>query len=221
MTDTTLQRLNMVESQVRPSDITDRRIINALREVPRELFVPASQRSIAYMDEALTVAPAAGNRPARQMLAPRTFAKLLQLASLGDRATVLDVGCASGYSTAVLARIARRVIGLEIDQSLADQARAALADRPNASITTGALADGYATAGPYDAIIVEGALPFVPAGLLDQLKDGGRLVAILASGRAAEANVWQRSSGQFSKRPAFDAWGPALPGFEVERAFAL
>ena len=127
MTDSKLQRLNMVESQVRPSDVTDRRIIKAMLEVPREKFVPASLASMAYMDEPLPVGTANG-AGARYLLAPRTFAKLVQLADVGPESRVLDVGCATGYSTAVLARLAKRVVAVESDQELG-RARAAPAGR--------------------------------------------------------------------------------------------
>ena len=122
MTDSNLQRLNMVESQVRPSDVTDRRIIKAMLEVPREKFVPAALASMAYMDEPVPLAARNGSG-IRYMLAPRTFAKLVQLAEIDPEAVVLDVGCAAGYSTAVLARLAKRVVAVESDKDLAEQAR--------------------------------------------------------------------------------------------------
>ena len=223
MTDTSLQRLNMVESQVRPSDVTDRRIIRAMREIAREAFVPALVRSLAYMDEAITVRTAGINGPARRLLAPRCFAKLVQLAEVNERAVVLDIGCATGYSTAVLARLARRVIGLEVDAALAAEATAALAAAgiANATVTTGALADGHSAAGPYDAIVLEGSVALVPPALLDQLKDGGRLVAILGNGPACQATVWQRTANQFPSRAVFDAAADSLPGFTKVIDFAL
>ena len=115
MTDSKQQRINMVESQVRPSDVTDRRIIRAMLEVPREVFVPRSLQALAYMDEAVPAAEPAGGRSGRFLLAPRTFAKLVQLAEIGPDAVVLDVGCATGYSTAVLARLAKAVVAVEAE----------------------------------------------------------------------------------------------------------
>src|SRR5947207_3800502 len=122
MTDSKQQRINMVESQVRPSDVTDRRIIRAMLEVPREMFVPRSVQALAYMDEAVPALEPADGRPARFLLAPRTFAKLAQLAMIGPDAIVLDVGCATGYSTAVLARLAKAVVAVEADTALAARA---------------------------------------------------------------------------------------------------
>ena len=119
MTDSKQQRLNMVESQVRPSDVTDRRIIKAMLEVPREAFLPAELRSLAYIDDAV---PVRRGKDARYLLAPRVFAKLVQLAELAPEAVVLDVGCATGYSTAVLAKLAKRVVAVECDAALADRA---------------------------------------------------------------------------------------------------
>ena len=122
MIDPKQQRINMVESQVRPSDITDRRIIRAMLEVPREAFVPPALHELAYMDEAVPVTRRVDGRATRALLAPRTFAKLVQLAEIEPDAVVLDVGCATGYSTAVLARLAKSVVALEVDDALAARA---------------------------------------------------------------------------------------------------
>ncbi len=218
------QRLNMVESQVRPSDVTDRRIIRAMGLVPREAFVPVHLKSVAYMDEAVPLAASPmGGRAARQMLAPRTLAKLIQEANLEAGAIVLDVGCATGYSTAVLARIVRKVVGLEVDPGLAAAATAALQAQAvsNASIATGPLAAGHAVDGPYDAILVNGAVTAAPQRLLEQLKDGGRLIAIQQAGPAGKAVVWTRVGGIYDSREVFDVGGMVLPGFERAAAFSL
>ena len=186
MTDSNLQRLNMVESQVRPSDVTDRRIIKAMLEVPREKFVPAVACVHGLHGRAGAGRRPATGRAARYLLAPRTFAKLVQLAEIGPEAVVLDVGCATGYSTAVLARLAKRVVAVESDKGLAEQ-RATLLEElgvGNAAVVEGRLAAGAPAEAPFDAIVLNGAVETVAPALLEQLKDGGRLVAIVARGAA-------------------------------------
>ena len=195
MIDPKQQRINMVESQVRPSDVTDRRIIRAMLEVPREAFVPPALCDLAYMDEAVPVTPRVDGRATRALLAPRTFAKLVQLAEIEPDAVVLDVGCATGYSTAVLARLAKSVVALEVDDALAARAAETLRQLrvANAMVLRGALEAGAPAHAPFDAILLEGAVPQVPQVLLEQLKDGGRLVAIIADGAFGRAQVWRRT----------------------------
>jgi protein-L-isoaspartate(D-aspartate) O-methyltransferase len=221
MTDTRLQRLNMVESQVRPSDVTDRRILKAMLEVPRERFVPPSLVALAYMDEALLVN--APGSPERHLLAPRTFAKLVQLAEVDPEATVLDVGCATGYSTAVLAQLAKRVIALECDKNLAETARRVLAEQDvaNASVLCGRLSDGAPVEGPFDAILLNGSAETIPPALFGQLRDRGRLVAITKDGPLCRAQVWQRVGKVFDARNAFEAGAALLPGFQRPRVFVF
>lgn len=223
MVDANQQRTNMVESQVRPDDVTDRRIIRAMRDIPREAFVPTAMKSLAYMDTEVEVAPARDGSPARQLLAPRTLAKLLQLADLNADGIVLDIGCASGYSSAVLARIVETVVALEVDPALAEEATRALAalELDNVAVVTGELDVGYPTEGPYDAIIIEGAVSKVPDHLLDQLKDGGRLVAIVTDGPLARAVVWRRDGQDFNPRQDFVTGAPALPGFARQVEFVF
>lgn len=217
-----MQRLNMVESQVRPSDVTDRRIIRAMLDVPREAFVPTPLKPVAYMDDALPLTTGDGVSPARGLMAPRAFAKLVQLADLGADSVVLDVGCATGYSTAVLARIAQTVVALESDPVLAETASKTLDSLgfDNVAVVTGSLDAGYPAEGPYDAIVIAGAVEVVPPALLDQLKDGGRLVTILA-GVPGQATVWRRIGRHFDKRKAFESAAPAMPGFEAKREFVF
>jgi len=218
MTDFATQRTNMVDSQVRPSDVTDRRILRAMLALPREIFVPEQVKATAYMDEHLAL-----GHGGRYMLAPRTFAKLVQLLAIGEDDAVLDVGCATGYSTAVLATLARSVVGLEENAALAQRAQTALADlgRTNAVINTGPLTHGAPGEGPFDAILVNGCVADVPDALLDQLKDGGRLAAVRADGRVGQATVWRRHGTSFDARPAFDAGAPLLPGFEKQPGFVF
>lgn len=223
MSDFTLQRQNMVESQVRPSDVTDRRIPRAMNAVPRELFVPAARRSLAYLDIDLAVDGSGQSSAHRAILAPRTFAKLLQLAAIEPTDVVLDIGCTTGYSAAVLARLAQKVVAVERDAALVNEATHVLATlkADNVTIVEGDLTAGYPALGPFDVIVVEGAVARVPDALLGQLKDGGRLVAIISDGRTGRASVWQRTGETVSERDAFDAAAFFLPGFEPVRGFVF
>jgi protein-L-isoaspartate(D-aspartate) O-methyltransferase len=223
MTDTRLQRLNMVESQVRTSDVTDRRILKAMMEIPREAFVPAALAPIAYMDESIAVSAKSNGAGGRQLLAPRTLAKLIQLAQVDEKSSVLDVGCATGYSTAVLAMIAKQVVGLEADSGLAEAASAALRKLgiANAKVVCGPLADGVVSEAPFDAIILNGAVEVIPGALREQLKDGGRLVAVAVEGPLSRAQVTLRSGKAFDTRSAFEAPAAVLPGFQAPAGFVF
>jgi protein-L-isoaspartate(D-aspartate) O-methyltransferase len=224
MTDTRLQRLNMVESQVRPSDVTDRRIIKAMLEVPREAFVPDALGPIAYMDEAITVSTKSnGAGGARQLLAPRTLAKLVQLAQIDEQSAVLDVGCATGYSTAIVAMIARRVVAVEADKDLADAAARSLQNLglANATVVQGPLTEGAPAEAPFDAIILNGAVEMIPDALAEQLKDGGRLVGVVVDGPLSRAQVMLRSGKTFDRRLAFEAPAASLPGFQAPAGFVF
>lgn len=217
--DSELQRLNMVESQVRPSDVTDRRIVRAMLDIPREAFLPPEKRDVAYADSEVELSAAAR----RALMAPRTFAKLLQLAAPEAGETVLDVGAAYGYSTAVLARLAGSVTALEADTAMATAAKAALAAAKagDAKVVTGPLANGHAAAGPYDLIIVEGAVGTVPQSLIDQLKPDGRLVTFRGRGPLADAVVVRRHGTGSRESVNFTAAAPQLPGFEAAERFVL
>jgi protein-L-isoaspartate(D-aspartate) O-methyltransferase len=215
------QRLNMVESQVRPSDVTDRRILRAMLELRREDFVPESMRPLAYMDEAVQVAPHHDGVAARYLLPPRTLAKLVQLADIKASTHVLDVGPATGYSTALLARLAADVVALEVDADLCAKLKENLKSLANVRMVEGPLPLGAAEAGPFDAILLNGAVEAVDPRLLDQLKDGGRMVGVLASGAFGRAHVWRRSGDGVDTRPDFDAAAPAIPGFARPAGFVF
>lgn len=221
MIDAAIQRKNMVESQVRPSEISDRRVTGAMEEIPREVFVPLPMRPIAYADGEVRLKTAQPGESRRALMAPRTFAKLLQLADIGNHDVVLDVGCATGYSAAVLALIAETVVALEEDPELAETAveTTRKLSLDNLVVVTGELVSGYPSEGPFDAIILEGAVSYVPPILLDQLKDGGRLVAVLENGPVPRAVLWRRYGEQFDQTPAFEAACPRLPGFEAVKTF--
>ena len=223
MTDFSVQRLNMVESQVRPSDVTDQRIIRAMLDVPRELFVPAELAPLAYIDDPVPVTARSKAGEARCLLPPRTLAKLLQLLGIGPQSVVLDVGCATGYSTAVLARLARRVVALEAEPDLARAAKGALEKlgADNATVVEGPLAAGAAAHGRFDAILLNGSVPGVPPALLDELADGGRLAAVLRRGPLCRAHVWRRTGNTLDEEPAFEAAAAPLPGFDEPAQFVF
>lgn len=222
MIDAAVQRKNMVESQIRPSDVTDRRIIRAMLETPRERFVPSTLASLAYMDEVIAL-ETGGRPPHRAMMAPRAFAKLAQAAEINQGDIVLDVGCATGYSSAILARLAETVVALESDSAMGEKAQSILSDLAidNVVIVNGELEYGYPKEGPYDAIVVEGLVERMPDDLLDQLKDGGRLVAVFRDRGLSYAAVWRRIGQNFDRRDLFECSAPPLAGFAQPETFVF
>jgi protein-L-isoaspartate(D-aspartate) O-methyltransferase len=223
MIDAALQRTNMVESQVRPSDVTDRRILRAMQVVAREAFVPESQRSLAYRDTNVPLSDAehGSGQGRRLMMSPRTFAKLAQLASIEPGDHALCVGVGRGYSAAVLSHLAATVVALECDDALHKAATAALAGLTNVTLVLGPLSAGVAIKAPFDAILIDGVIEATPSALLAQLKPGGRLVAIVAGERIGQATVWRQRGQAHAKSVDFDASAGLLPGFEQTRAFTF
>jgi protein-L-isoaspartate(D-aspartate) O-methyltransferase len=217
------QRDTMVEGQLRTRDVTHVPVVNAFREIPRELFVPDSRRSLSYIDEDLEVLGPVGGAPARYLIEPAVFARLLQLGAIKSSDLVLDVGCATGYSTAIISRIASFVVGLEANADLVAKASGTLAelDCGNASVQVGDMETGYAAHAPYDLIVLQGSVEYVPDALLDQLREGGRLVAVLGNGNAARAHLFIKDGGIISQRPDFNAAIHPLPGFRLERGFVF
>ena len=217
MTDYSAARRHMVDGQVRPNDVTDLRVISAMLEVPRERFVPPAATSLAYLDLDLAV----GEGGSRRLLKPMVLAKLLNAADLAGTDRVLDVGCATGYGAAVLARIAGQVVALEQDAGLAKAAQSALSSLPNVSVVSGPLVDGWRPAAPYDVILLEGATDVEPQAFCSQLTDGGRLLCILGAAPGAKAMLYRRSGSEMGGRAIFDAAAALLPGFTKAPVFAF
>ena len=213
----------MVNSQLRPNLVADTRIISAMGTLPRELFVPASLRDIAYMDEEICVETANKDRPARHLMAPMALARLVQLAEVTAEDLVLDVGCATGYSVALLARLGDSVVGLETSTALCEAAGNTLADleADNAVVVCGKLNEGYAEEGPFDVILLGGSVAAIPDALVEQLKPGGRLVTVLNEGGVSRAVLVRRTSQGVIRSAAFDCGAPPLPGFEPALEFVF
>lgn len=206
MVDFARARRTMVDNQLRTSGITDWRILDAMNRVPREKFVPPHRVPLAYIDETVELTER------RKLLEPANLARLIQLAEVGPNDVVLDVGCGTGYSTAVLALLANAVVALDDDEDLVSQANDNLSslDIGNAAALSGPLAEGVKKEAPFDAIIIEGAVDEVPRALLEQLRDGGRLVAVIGRGNAATAHLYVRSGRGFSSRADFNASLPPV-----------
>ena len=213
-------RQKMVDGQVRTTDVTDRRILDAMLVVPREAFVPASRQALAYLDLDLDVSEGAAKR---YLIKPALTGKLLQAAEIGEGDNVLVVGCATGYLAALTAKLARQVTATECESALAAQAKDACAaiGLTNVTCKAAACADGDSAGAPYDVIVLNGATEVTPEGLFAQLKEGGRLVGVSAESRPSRAMIVTRSHGEFGYRPLFDAAAPVLPGLERAAAFVF
>ena len=210
-------RVAMVDRQIRPSDISDPAIVEAMLSVPREPFVPRASRAVAYADAPVPLAEG------RAMLEPRTLAKMLDALRIAPDALTLAVGPGHGYSAALLARLAAAVVAVEQEPAFCAQirAQAAALGVDNLVVESGPLAAGAPNSGPYDAILLEGGVAVEPAALLDQLKDGGRLAAIWMDGPASWCRVWLRSGSVISTRRLFDAPAGLLPGFDSTPEFTF
>jgi protein-L-isoaspartate(D-aspartate) O-methyltransferase len=222
MMDFAAARRRMVDGQVRPADVTNLDLIAAMLDLPRERFLPESKAAFAYLDldVPLTDRPADS---ARRLLKPMVLAKLIQAADVKPNDRVLDVGCATGYSSAVLAHLAGSVVSLEEDPALARLATDNLAELGfrNVTVARGALTEGWPSAAPYDLILLNGATEIVPDALGHQLREGGRLVCVLGRSAGAKATLYFRDNGLLSGRPIFDAAAPLLPGFAKPLTFAF
>lgn len=213
-------RATMVDCQIRPNDVTNRAVLDAFSKVPREKFVSPAQRPLAYIDEDLAVS---AEENGRYLMEAMSMAKLVQLAEVEESDIVLDVGCATGYSTAILAELCSSVVAVESIAELADLAGNTLVELgcDNAVVVQGVLPDGLAKEGPYNVIYVGGSVDEVPQKLLDQLKDGGRLVVVEGQGNAGVARIYRRQGDGFYGQTAFNSAVMPLPGFEKAEEFVF
>jgi len=221
MTDFALLRQRMVDNQLRTSEVTDRRVIAAFLEVPRENFVEPAEQPFAYADRELKVADSA---PERRMMVPVTLARLSQaLLDAGDDRGALVVGCGSGYSAAIMARLFADVVAVEEDRALAERARETLQGLGigNVTVAEGRLVDGAPQGRRYDAILVDGSVEVMHPPILAQLKSGGLLSTVERDERVSRALLYERIGEETSKWPLFDAWAPPLPGFARRREFVF
>ncbi len=217
MTDFAARRTMMVDTQVRPNDVTKFPIIEAMLSVPREAYVPAHRREAAYVGGNIDIGGG------RMMLEVRTLAKMLDALDLQPSDMVLDVACGLGYSTAVIARMVEAVVAIEEDADLAAQAQARLASEgvDNAAVIEAPLAQGMAKHGPYDVIVIEGAAETLPPTIAEQIKEGGRIACIFMEGALGVCRIGRRIDGAVTWRFAFNASAPVLNGFADRPAFAL
>ncbi|MEP2530709.1 protein-L-isoaspartate O-methyltransferase [Shimia sp.] len=217
MTDYTALRTTMVDTQVRPSDVTKYTVIEALLNVPREAFVPRDHRDAAYAGDHIAL------DQGRVILDARTLAKMLDALDLQKDDLVLDIGSGLGYSAAVIARMAEAVIAVEDEEGRASEAQSTLAENgvDNAVVHTAPLTEGAAEHGPYDAIVVQGGVEFLPESLTSQLKEGGRIVTLFIEGALGVVRIGYKIDGEINWRYAFNAGAPVLPGFEKHHAFEL
>ena len=213
MSEFSTRRVMMVDTQVRPSDVTKFPIIAAMLAVPRETYVPEPMREAAYAGQNIEI----GHR--RVVLEARSLAKLLDMLNIQPGERVLDLGCGLGYSAAVIAAIGGDVVAVEEDAMMAAAAKQTLAGR--ATVVAGPLVAGAAAQGPFDVVIVQGAVEVVPSALLDQLKEGGRVAAIFMAGALGTARIGYKLDGLINWRAIFNATAPILPGFESKRSFVL
>ena len=217
MTDFGHARTTMVDNQLRTSGITDRRVLGAMGEVPRERFVAPARQALAYIDEAQPMGEG------RKLGAPAPFGKLVQLAAISHTDKVLDLGCGSGYSAAVLAQLAASVVAVESNAVLAAAAKSTLASLGvgNVEVVEGDLESAGKGKGPFDVIVIEGVAEAVPDGLFSQLTPEGRVVALIGSpGRPAVAHLFAKSGKGVAARAAFDARLPPLSS-RVDESFVF
>ena len=205
-------RTAMIDSQVRPNDVTDRRLISAMASVAREIFVAPAKRASAYADVMVETGPG------RWLAAARDFSKLLNSVAIRETDRVLDIAAGTGYSTAVIAKLAGSVVSLEQDEAAAAVIRQNV---PGADVVAGPLKAGVSAKGPFDVIFVNGAVEEVPQTWLDQLAEGGRLAVVVAEGGVRRARLYTRSGGKTAYRTPFDTAIPMLPGFEKSAEFRL
>ncbi len=216
MADYAARRTQMVDTQVRPADVTEYPLIDAMLAVPRERFVPSDRRDTAYMDGNIPLGP-----EARVVLEPRTFSKMVEVLDIRGDCLVLDVGSALGYGPAVLSHFAEAVVALEEDEDLSTEAQTALSEygADNVAVVQAALTEGAKQHGPYDVILIEGGVETIPDVIFEQLKEGGRIGALFMDGAVGTCRVGYKLDGKITWRFAFNATAPVLPGFAKDFAF--
>lgn len=217
MTDFATRRRMMVDTQVRPSDVTEFPIIDAMLTVPREPFVPRDKIEAAYAGEDVDLGQG------RVLLDPRVFAKMLDALNLTNADLVLDLGAGFGYSAAVIARIAEAVVAVEDDATRIAEAQTLISEHhaDNVILHEAALSEGAAEHGPYDAIIIEGGVESLPPALTAQLKEGGRMAVIFMEGALGTVKIGHKIDGEMNWRYAFNGTAPVLAGFERATEFAF
>jgi len=215
MSDTANARQHMIDGQLRPNEVNDERIIEAIEAVKREKFVPKTLSGVAYLDSDIQVAPG------RCLMSPMVFARLVDTAAVKKTDLVLDVGCATGYSSAVLGQLAEAVVALEEDDKLVQSAIKILADQEcdNVAVVTGPLMDGLAAQGPYDLIFINGMIDQLPPQLIDQMAEGGRLICVLNDNGVGKATYVTHENGLIGKRILFDAYIPVFEAFNKKPGF--
>jgi len=217
MIDYKAARTKMVDNQIRTTDVTSHAVLDAFLAVAREEFVPAALKPLAYIDDDVQLSPG------RYLMEPSPLAKLIQLADVAEGDVVLEVGCGTGYASAILSRLASSVVALESDAGLAATATETLARLgcDNVAVVTGDLEQGYAAEAPYDVIFVHGAVEIVPDALFSQLRDGGRLVVVEGYGNASQARLYVKEGGKTSERNVFNTSVKPLPGFRKAKEFVF
>lgn len=217
MSDTAIARQHMIDGQLRPNEVNDEVIIGAIASVCREKFVPKNLSGVAYHDNDIEVAPG------RSLMGPMVFARLVDAAKVKDTDLVLDVACATGYSSAVLGRLAEAVVALEEDQKLVEIATDVLAVEScdNVAVVTGSLTEGLAAQGPYDLIFINGMIDHLPDTLVDQIADGGRLICVLNDNGIGKATYVTFENGIIGRRVLFDANIPSLDAFKKNDKFVF
>ena len=210
-------RYNMVESQIRPNQVSHKNLLEAFGTLPREDFLPTEFQGVAYVDNPVPLGEG------RYLMAPMAMARLIQEAEPSSSDLALVIGCATGYGAAVMSHMVSAVVALESDSGLAAESAQTLTDLgiDTVAVVEGALAGGYPDQAPYDVIYFDGAVPEVPEGISSQLAEGGRLVCILSGDGLDSAIVMSRHRGGLSSRTLFESATPILPGFEREKAFVF
>lgn len=216
-------RQKMVDNQIRTTDVTSHSVLKAFLTVAREDFVPTPLRPLAYIDSDLEISEGGDDGVCRFIMEPSPLAKMLQLSQITRDHVVLEIGCGTGYTAALLSLLSGSVVALESDPALAEAASAKLSATgyDNVAVVTGDLEKGYAGEAPYDLIFFNGAVEMVPASLFDQLREGGRLVAAVGTGLAAQAYLYVKDGGVVSGRPAFNISIKPLPGFRRTEEFVF